>query len=145
MLDPTTPSPETARAAGKALRTLSDHQASSVVLRLRERDGTGEVEFPGELVPLLLELLGQIANGNGVRVVPVHAELTTQQAADILNTSRPYLVKLLETGTIPFHLTGAHRRVKLGDLLDYKRRRDVDRRTLLDELSAESQDLGLDE
>lgn len=145
MLDPTSPTPETSRAAGAALRSLSQSQPTGVVLRVGEDDGASEVELPAELVPLLLEILGQMANGNGVRVVPVHAELTTQQAADILNTSRPYLVKLLEAGTIAFHFTGAHRRVRLGDLLAYKQVRDAERRALLDELTAEAQDLGLDE
>lgn len=143
MFDPTSPSPETSRAAGEALRSLSNHEPAGLVVRLRDEDHAGDVQLPPELVPLLLEILGQIANGNGVRVVPVHAELTTQQAADLLNTSRPYLIKLLEAGTIPFHLTGTHRRVKLGDLLAYKRVRDAERRVLLDELTAEAQELGL--
>lgn len=144
MLDVTSPSPETSRAAGEALRSLSNHEATGLVVRVREDHQATEVELPAELVPLLVEVLGQIANGNGVRVVPVHAELTTQQAADLLNTSRPYLIKLLEGGTIPFHLTGTHRRVKLGDLLAYKRVRDAERRVILDELTSEAQELGLD-
>ena len=144
MLDVTSPSAETSRAAGEALRSLSNHEATGLVVRVREHREAAEIELPPELVPLLVEVLGQIANGNGVRVVPVHAELTTQQAADLLNTSRPYLIKLLETGTIPFHLTGTHRRVKLGDLLAYKRVRDAERRGVLDELTAEAQELGLD-
>lgn len=144
MLDVTSPSPETARAAGEALRSLSNHEATALVIKVREDLQAAEVELPHDLVPLLVEVLGQIANGNGVRVVPVHAELTTQQAADLLNTSRPYLIKLLEAGTIPFHLTGTHRRVKLGDLLAYKRVRDAERRVILDELTSEAQELGLD-
>lgn len=144
MLDVTSPSPETSRAAGEALRSLSNHEATGLVVRVREDHQAAEVELPAELVPLLVEVLGQIANGNGVRVVPVYAELTTQQAADLLNTSRPYLIKLLEAGTIPFHLTGTHRRVKLGDLLAYKRMRDAERRVILDELTLEAQELGLD-
>lgn len=144
MLDVTSPSPETSRAAGEALRSLSNHEATGLVVRVREDHQAAEVELPAELVPLLVEVLGQIANGNGVRVVPVHAELTTQQAADLLNTSRPYLIKLLESGTIPFHLTGTHRRVNLGDLLAYKRVRDAERRVILDELTSEAQELGLD-
>ena len=144
MPDVTSPSPETSRAAGKALRSLSNHEATGLVVRVREDHQAAEVELPPELVPLLVEVLGQIANGNGVRVVPVHAELTTQQAADLLNTSRPYLIKLLEGGTIPFHLTGTHRRVKLADLLAYKRIRDAERRVILDDLTSEAQELGLD-
>lgn len=144
MLDITSPSPENSRAAGEALRSLSNHETTGLVVRVREDQQAVEVELPAELVPLLVEVLGQIANGNGVRVVPVHAELTTQHAADLLNTSRPYLIKLLEAGTIPFHLTGTHRRVKLGDLLAYKRVRDAERRVILDDLTSEAQELGLD-
>lgn len=145
MVDVTSPSPETSRAAGEALRSLSNHEATGLVVRVRDDHDAAEVELPAELVPLLVEVLGQIANGNGVRVVPVHAELTTQQAADLLNTSRPYLIKLLEGGAIPFHLTGTHRRVKLGDLLAYKHVRDAERRVILDELTSEAQELGLDD
>lgn len=145
MLDVTSPSPETSRAAGEALRSLSNHEATGLVVRVREDHHAAEVELPPELVPLLVEVLGQMANGNGVRVVPVHAELTTQQAADLLNTSRPYVIKLLGAGAIPFHLTGTHRRVKLGDLLAYKRVRDAERRVLLDELTSEAQEMGLDD
>ncbi len=145
MIDLTSPSPETSQAAELALRSLSNHEDPELLLRFRELDRATEVGLPPEVMPLLLEILGQMAIGNGVRVVPVHAELTTQQAADMLNTSRPYLIKLLETGAIPYHLTGTHRRVKLGDLLAYKRTRDAERRVLLDELSAEAQELGLDD
>jgi excisionase family DNA binding protein len=143
MLDITSPSPEVSRAASEALENISNHEATALRVTVREDSKLADVELPSEVVPLLVEILGQIANGNGVRVVPVHAELTTQQAADILNVSRPYLIKLLEGGTVPFHLVGTHRRVKLGDLLDYKRRRDAERSQILDELTAEAQELGL--
>lgn len=76
-------------------------------------------------------------------VIPVDEELTTQEAADILNVSRPYLVSLLEQGVIPFVKTGTHRRIPLGDLLEYKTRRDAQRRKALTELTQLSQELGL--
>ncbi|HNH49431.1 MAG TPA: excisionase family DNA-binding protein [Myxococcota bacterium] len=143
MLDVTNPSPEVARTAEVALRSLSGH-GGSPSLRLHGEGKETTVDLPHELLPLLVEVLGQLANGNGVRVVPIHAELTTQQAADILNVSRPHLVKLLEAGSIPFHLVGTHRRVRLGDLLVYKRHFEALQDAALAELTAEAQRLGLD-
>lgn len=125
-----------------ALRTLA-RTGEAQDLRLQGGAGTEDVVVPAEVVPLLVEILGQIANGNGVRVVPVHAELTTQQAADLLNVSRPHLVKLLENGAIPFHLVGTHRRVRLHDLLAYRTQLHERQDALLDELAEEAQKLRL--
>jgi excisionase family DNA binding protein len=72
----------------------------------------------------MLEILGEMADGNDVAIVPTDANLTTQQAADMLNVSRPHLVKLLESGKLPFHKAGRHRRVRCADLLAYKAQRD---------------------
>lgn len=79
----------------------------------------------------------------GVRVVPLHAELTASQAADLLNVPERYLVELLESKTLSSHGVGSHRRVKLGDLLDYKRVRDAERADALREMAEEAQRLGL--
>lgn len=109
-----------------------------------EEEGPGELlVLPSSVIRLLTEILTEMAQGNAVTLIPVHAELTTQQAADFLNVSRPFLVKLLEKRKIPFHKVGTHRRIAFRDLADYKRQIDADRLAVLDELSAQAQELGM--
>jgi excisionase family DNA binding protein len=102
-----------------------------------------ESELPESVFHILRQVVHQLAQGKAVSIVPVGQELTTQEAADILNVSRPYLVKLLEQGDIPFTRTGTHRRVRFGDLMAYKQQRDSERRRALAELTQMSQDMGL--
>lgn len=102
-----------------------------------------EIELPRSLFQVLSQLVYHLAHDRIVTVVPLHKELTTQQAADILNVSRPYLIKLLEEGAIPFTTTGTHRRIRFSDLMDYKQHRDAERRRGLTRLTQMSEDLGL--
>lgn len=102
-----------------------------------------EIELPESAFRLLKDVIHQLAQGHAVSIMPVHMELTTQEAADLLNVSRQYLVRLLEQGAIPFHRTGTHRRVRFGDLMKYKRQRDTERRAGLKRLTQLSEDLGL--
>jgi excisionase family DNA binding protein len=92
---------------------------------------------------LLNSILQEMANGNAVTLIPVHAELTTQQAAQILNVSRPFLIEQLEKEAIPYRKVGTHRRVMFKDLMEYKQTMDRNRLNALEQLSAVDQKLGL--
>lgn len=100
--------------------------------------------LPRQALSLLRDLLAEMAQGNAVTVVPTHAELTTQEAANLLNVSRPYLVKLLEDGVVPYTKTGTHRRIRYQQLMEYKKQCDERARSALDELSeiAQENDMG---
>ncbi|MCL4658033.1 helix-turn-helix domain-containing protein [Burkholderia multivorans] len=103
-----------------------------------------QVELPTSALRLLVDILAELADGNAVKVVPVHAELTTQEAADLLNVSRPHLIKLLESNALPYHRTGKHRRVRFSDLMRYKAERDQESADAMEELSKQAQDLRMD-
>jgi excisionase family DNA binding protein len=104
---------------------------------------TGDVtEVPESVVSLLERIIEVLARGDAITVVPVGKELTTQQAANILNVSRQYVVRLLDEGRIPYRRTGTHRRIRVQDLLSYKGHRDRDRKTALDDLSRLTQEYG---
>jgi excisionase family DNA binding protein len=99
--------------------------------------------LPATVAQLLAHLVHELAKGNAVTIVPVHAELTTFQAAELLNVSRPYLVRLLDQGKIPFHRVGTHRRIYAADLLAYRERRRAEQHRMLDEMAQEAQAMGL--
>ena len=134
---------ELARTSSKRLASMAatDHP---LTVRVRDKSHEQTIELPSGAVQLLLRLLENMASGRAVTIVARGAELTTQQAADVLNVSRPFLVtQLLETRKIPYRKVGTHRRVRLDDVLRYKERTDKDRRQVLDELTAQAQELGL--
>jgi excisionase family DNA binding protein len=106
-----------------------------------EKNKAHAVELPTSALRLLVDILSELADGNAVKVVPIHAELTTQEAADLLNVSRPHLVKLLEAGELPFHKTGKHRRVRFSDLMDYKAAQEEAGAAAMEELAAQAQAL----
>ena len=133
-----------ARVAKRALTSLAEQNRQVQVQAVEASGGQHETALlPPAAVRLLLDMLGQIADGHAVSIVPVQAELTTQQAADMLNVSRPFLVGLMERGELPFHKTGTHRRVRFRHLLAYKSRLHEARHQALDELAQQGQELGM--
>lgn len=139
------PSEADARLALESSRLLATHKLgkrTSIRLRLGD-DELEPVSVPASAVRLFLHVLMEMSRGNAVTLIPTHAELTTQQAADLLNVSRPYVVKLLDEGKMPFRTVGKFRRIRFDDLMVYKRKDDEMRAKLLDELTAEAQELGM--
>ena len=134
------------------LSHLARASATELSQLLRERpesdrahiklDGA-DLVLPRQALVLLRDLLTEMAQGNTVTILPTHAEVTTQEAANMLNVSRPHLVKLLEEGTIPFTRVGTHRRIRLQDLLAYKRRQEETSEAALQELADQAQDLDM--
>jgi excisionase family DNA binding protein len=137
------PTEEEVGLAAESSRLLAACVGTGERARLRLIDGDTDVTVPVSAIHMFVDILSQMAQGNAVSLVPVHAELTTQQAADLLNVSRPYLVKQLEAGEIPFHKLGRHRRIRFADLMAYKERIDNAGREAADALTAEAQELGL--
>ena len=110
---------------------------------LRVQIGDQVLTLPRAATRLLSTVLTEMAAGNAVTLIPVHAEMTTQEAADYLNVSRPFLVGLLEAGEIPYRKVGSRRRVQFRDVKAYKDKTDREREKVLDTLAAQAQDLGM--
>lgn len=122
---------------------LSSQEQTQAVRVIDQRGEHEAVQVPTAAYRLLIDILAEMAQGNAVSLIPVHAEMTTQEAADMLHVSRPYLIKLLDGGSIPFHKVGTHRRVYYQDLMAYKQRIDAERSRALDELAAQAQELSM--
>ena len=122
--EPITPSAADAMVARESARLLAPRLAKAngtMQMRVVEPDAASEaVTIPTAAFRLLVVILAEMASGNAVRLVPHHAELTTQEAAELLNVSRPYLIRLLDEGRIPFHRVGTHRRVLFKDVMTYR-------------------------
>jgi excisionase family DNA binding protein len=128
----------------KALERIGKALAPKRAGKARLRGPHGEeMIIPHSLYAVLVQAVRQLMSGRAISIVPVTAELTTQQAADMLNVSRPFVVKLLEEGAIPFHKAGTHRRLYLQDVLAYKRKRDEETERALGHLVTEAQELGI--
>lgn len=131
-------------------KQLEDRQAATDALNaLRRRprrftlpDGT-TVHLPKAALDGLIEILDAVAHGEDATVVRTPREVTTQQAATVLNVSRPTIVRLIDDGTLPARMVGSHRRIRLTDLLAYRDRVVAERRAVLDEMTRDAEDLGL--
>jgi excisionase family DNA binding protein len=144
---------EAAREAARRLTKVGSSRAS--VSFIVESQGAGKkgtsrgraepepITLPANIFKTIIKLLAEMGNGNAVQVVPVQAELTTQQAADLLNVSRPYLIKLLEQQEIPFRKVGTHRKVLARELFAYRDRIDLARRKGLTRMVADNEDFGI--
>jgi excisionase family DNA binding protein len=137
------PTPEEAEDAKKAATFLARHLTKQGGFILRGKQGSnGEsVELPPAVTQLVHDLLLSIGKGEAVTLVPFGGELSTQEAADLLNVSRPFLVKLIEGREIPHHKVGTHRRIRAEDLFAFKRRRDSKRNEALTRLAQLGQEI----
>ena len=131
---------ELARTSGQRLAPMA-RRGRPLTMRVRDAGQEETIELPAGAVKLLQAILEDMASGRAVTIVPQNAELTTQQAADFLNVSRPFLVQLLEQKKLPFRLVGTHRRIRFEDVLRFKESTDAERRRVLDQLAVEAQDL----
>lgn len=133
-----------ARESSRRLSTRKLGSRTSIRIQVLEDGEDSEtVAVPASALRLFLHLLIEMSQGNAVTLIPTHAELTTQQAADLLNVSRPYMVKLLDEGKIPGRTVGKYRRVRFDDLMAFKRKDDDARAKVLDQLTADAQELGM--
>ena len=139
---PTTEEAETAKISSRALSKYTNNERLSLKITSNGNNAE-ELIIPGFAINLLLDVLTEMAKGNAVTIMPIHAELSTQETAELLNVSRPHLVNLLEQGEIPFRKVGAHRRVLAEDAIEYRRLTDNKRRKTLNELSAQAQKLNM--
>jgi len=141
-LPPTEQDAALARTSGRLLARYAQTKRP-ITLHIDDAEQEEQpIELPAGAVALLMDVLEAMAAGRGVTLIPENAELTTVQAAGILNVSRPYLINLLDDGAIPHRRVGKHRRIRMEDVMAYKARIDQDREAVLDELAREAQEQG---
>ncbi|MBA4170853.1 MAG: helix-turn-helix domain-containing protein [Chloroflexi bacterium] len=130
-----------ARSSGQRLARYVDAERS---LRLHIRHASEEeaIELPAGAVGLLMDILETMATGRGLTLLPENAELTTVQAAAVLNVSRPFLIELLDEGAIPHRKVGTHRRIRMEDVMTFKTGIEREREMVLEALTREAQEQG---
>ena len=140
------PDPKSQKEALASYKALSSqiNPDSSLKIRIAGKKNEGSsIELSNNIARLLLALLEEISTGNPLSIIPLQTEMTTQQAADLLNFSRPFLVKLLENGSIPFYKVGKHRRINASDVLTYKEKLRNTSKNALNELVEDAQKLNM--
>jgi excisionase family DNA binding protein len=141
---PLIPKPEETEQSKQILEFVSGTRVTELALRIKNDSGAStSLVLPARLARFVLETLSEIAYGNAVRLLQIRRELTTHEAAELLNVSRTHLIGLLEKGVIAYRLVGSHRRIALTDLLAYKENTDAQRKEALDAMAAEAQELKL--
>lgn len=140
---PTSEEVTVARESSRTLAAVLETRVETQQINLSTPTGSQQITVPVSALRMFVEILTQIGAGNAVSIIPIHAELTTQEAADLLNVSRPFLIQTLERQEIPYRRIGTHRRIKYQDALAYKERIDAERRKSLEELAAQAQELKL--
>lgn len=142
------PSPEEITAARSAARVLARLESSSRSISFVAQEESGEaqqepISLPASIFRMIVKMLVEMGNGHAVAMVPFNAELTTQQAADLLNVSRPHLIKLLDEGALSYRMVGTHRKLKGKDVLIYRERTAYARAEGLKKMVALDEELGL--
>jgi excisionase family DNA binding protein len=141
---PLIPKPDEIEQSKHIIESLFGTRPAELALRIKDHSGTYKTfALPTRLGRFVLETVSEIASGNAVRLLQIRRELTTHEAAELLNVSRTHLIGLLEKGVIPYRLVGSHRRIALADLLACKEKTDAQRKEALDAIAAEAQALKL--
>lgn len=126
-----------------ALNQILDEQGSAEVVDVAIEGHPQVVRLPRGVGEILRQILASAAAGRAVAVMPAHAELTTQQAADMLRVSRPFLIKLVEDGAIEYRKVGSHRRIQAASVHEYQRKMELDAKKAADDLAQLTEDLEL--
>jgi len=145
--NPSPPSTDEVRIAKESSRKLAPAARKkniTVQIQIASASRAPEViDLPSSAVQLLLKILTEMGEGNAVTLTPIHAHLTTQQAADLLGVSRPFLIKEIKAGKLKFQMVGTHRRIQYKDLMAYKEKLQSDHNRAMDELVAQAQELNM--
>jgi excisionase family DNA binding protein len=136
--------PEDMQAARETLRQLAPFgNQRKVKLCVDGLDPIESIALP--IFAQIIDLLSKLGRGDAVTIVPVQADVTTTQAAELLGVSRPFLIKLLDRGDVPYRMVGTHRKLKASDVILYRNRRSIKRREALDAMAALDEELGSDD